>query len=532
LHGAVASAAELADHAVRVTPVDATEDRLRRLLAAADLHRWAGDATHATELLSMAMAIARTDDEQATVLAQRGDADGPPRSIRSYVDALAVAQDHALRASIHLRLADAMGWGDGTTEQIRHAELAVAEASRTSDSTLMCRALGIYGAASFYAGRGVLAPTMSEAMAVERSLPEWPLEEGPTVQFLNQLMWSFQPVEGRALCGEIEEVARRRQDHYLLIVATYYLGMILWRAGEWSEADRLTLRVVDLEAQYGDLAPTAYFPASIVAAHQGRVPEARERAQAGIARADATGVRLAESGYRWVLGFVDLSLGDAAAAVVNLRRSYEIRGHFMLEPAQRVELGDLLEALIALGELDEADGILATWYPRAEAVQRWWSLGVLARGQALLAAARSDLLEAFEKFQLSLEYHERANDPFQHARTLLALGRTQRRAKQRATARATLTEALARFDRLGAALWAEQTRAEIARIGGRSAAPQELTEAERRIADLVGQGRSNREVAAALYLAEHSVEAALTRIYRKLGVGSRTALARLLAAKS
>ena len=111
-------------------------------------------------------------------------------------------------------------------------------------------------------------------------------------------------------------------------------------------------------------------------------------------------------------------------------------------------------------------------------------------------------------------------------------GRTQRRAKQRGAARATLEDALARFERLGAPLWAEQTRAELARIGGRAPARGELTEAERRIARLVAEGSTNREVAAALFLTEHSVETALTRIYRKLGVRSRAELAHLLAAKS
>jgi DNA-binding CsgD family transcriptional regulator len=78
-------------------------------------------------------------------------------------------------------------------------------------------------------------------------------------------------------------------------------------------------------------------------------------------------------------------------------------------------------------------------------------------------------------------------------------------------------------------LWAAQARGELARIGGRRSTPGELTEAERRIAVLVAEGRPNREVAAALFLTEHSVEATLTRIYRKLDIRSRAELARRLA---
>ena len=107
-----------------------------------------------------------------------------------------------------------------------------------------------------------------------------------------------------------------------------------------------------------------------------------------------------------------------------------------------------------------------------------------------------------------------------------------RNEQQRAAARTTLEDALARFERLGAPLWAEQTRAELARIGGRAPASGDLTEAEQRIARLVARGSTNREVAAALFLTEHSVETALTRVYHKLGVRSRTELARLLAANS
>jgi DNA-binding CsgD family transcriptional regulator len=204
----------------------------------------------------------------------------------------------------------------------------------------------------------------------------------------------------------------------------------------------------------------------------------------------------------------------------------------MLEPAQRLELGDFLEALIAVGELDEAEEVIASWQERADTLDRAWALAILARCRALLLAARGDIEGAFASFERALTEHARSTDPFHHARTLLALGRTQRRAKRRGAARTTLDEALSVFERLGAPLWAEQTRAELARIGGRAPSRGELTEAERRIATLVAEGSTNREVAAALFLTVHSVETALTRVYRKLGVRSRAELAHLLAAKS
>jgi DNA-binding CsgD family transcriptional regulator len=270
-------------------------------------------------------------------------------------------------------------------------------------------------------------------------------------------------------------------------------------------------------------------PASLIAAHRGQIEDARNRSERALVLAEADGVRLGESGHRWVLGFIELSLGDAATALAQLERAWKIRdGVRLLEPGHRFELGDTLEAVIAVGELDEAERRLIPWEQRSRALDRSSAIAVTARCRALLLAARGDLAGAQEAFEQALAEHARIQNPFQHARTLLALGVTQRRAKQRGAARRTLEQALSIFERLGAPLWAEQARSEVARIGGRAPARGELTEAERRIAALVAEGRTNREVAAALFVTEHTVEGALTRAYRKLGVRSRTELAHRL----
>jgi len=125
----------------------------------------------------------------------------------------------------------------------------------------------------------------------------------------------------------------------------------------------------------------------------------------------------------------------------------------------------------------------------------------------------------------ALEEHERFQQPFDRARSLLVLGQIQRRRKQKSPARATLEQARETFAALQAALWVERTEAELARIGGRPPAPLELTATERSVAELVGEGRTNREVADALFMSPSTVQAHLKRIYRKLGVRSRTELA-------
>lgn len=105
----------------------------------------------------------------------------------------------------------------------------------------------------------------------------------------------------------------------------------------------------------------------------------------------------------------------------------------------------------------------------------------------------------------------------------------QRRLRRNRAARESLDAALDRFTAVGAPLWAEIARAELARVGGRVGSPGTLTPAEERIAALVAEGRTNKEVASELYLSVHTVEATLTRVYSKLGVRSRTRLARELA---
>ena len=135
-------------------------------------------------------------------------------------------------------------------------------------------------------------------------------------------------------------------------------------------------------------------------------------------------------------------------------------------------------------------------------------------------------------FERALEEHRRVPQPLELARTLLAKGQVERRARQKSAARRTLQQALGIFEELGAPLWAARARAELARIGGRAPAGDGLTPTERRIAELVAEGKTNKEVAAILVVAERTVESALTQIYRKLDVRSRTELARKLASSA
>ncbi len=186
-------------------------------------------------------------------------------------------------------------------------------------------------------------------------------------------------------------------------------------------------------------------------------------------------------------------------------------------------LQNQIEALVALGQLDDAGRVIEDVADRGRATCRSWHAAIAARGRALAAAARGDAIAARAAITAALEAHERLPQPFELGRTLLAQGQIERRFRQRGPPEA-LTRALDLFDGLGAPYWAEKAADELARIPGRSPGTQGLTETERRVAELVAEGLSNKEVAGRLFISVRTVEANLSKVFRKLEVGSRTEL--------
>ncbi len=191
-----------------------------------------------------------------------------------------------------------------------------------------------------------------------------------------------------------------------------------------------------------------------------------------------------------------------------------------------------IDALVALGRLEEAEETIAFVEEKGRPTHRSWHEAVAARGRALVASARGDFDGAREQFDRAITAHERLPQPFELGRTLLAQGTIERRAKRRGAARVAAGRALELFDQLGAPLWAEKAAQELARIPGRGR--------PRRRAERDGEpdrgarrsGLANKEVAAKLFVTVRTVEGNLTRIYRKLGVRSRTELAALYAARA
>lgn len=140
-----------------------------------------------------------------------------------------------------------------------------------------------------------------------------------------------------------------------------------------------------------------------------------------------------------------------------------------------------------------------------------------------MLAARGDLDGALSAAEDALRRAKQLDMPFVVARTLLAKGQLHRRRKEKRLAKEALGLAVARFDELGPPLWAERARAALSRVGLR-AGGDELTETERRVAELAAAGLTNRQVAAAAFMSPKTVAANLARVYRKLGISSRAEL--------
>jgi DNA-binding CsgD family transcriptional regulator len=153
-----------------------------------------------------------------------------------------------------------------------------------------------------------------------------------------------------------------------------------------------------------------------------------------------------------------------------------------------------------------------------------WAVAAAARCRGVLTDAEGDAQAAFAAFERALAQLEETPFPLERARTLLCLGTLRRQALQKKAAREALEQALAIFERLGARLWSDKTRAELARISGRRAGGDELTETEARVAELAADGMSNKQIAAALFMGVSTVEAHLSHVYRKLGIRSRIGL--------
>lgn len=334
--------------------------------------------------------------------------------------------------------------------------------------------------------------------------------------------------------GSLEQLIKRARAASAPGALPYPLGHLSevdFRMGRWSAAYAGASEAVELARELGQSAALVYGLVCVawIEAAQGRVNECRAHVTEALTMFGPLGITIQAYALR-VLGLMALGIGEADEAITHLGPLQAV-----LETEQCVEQGvfqqtpDLIEAYVRTGRMTEARETLSRFQKRARQSQRTWALATAARCEGMLAETSFEA--AFEE---ALEWHAQTPTPFERARTELCYGQRLRRARLRARAREHLQAALVTFEQLGAAPWAERARNELRATGETPGRPrpwsvERLTLQELQVALKVAEGATNREAATALFLSPKTIEAHLSRVYSKLGVRSRTELARYLA---
>jgi DNA-binding CsgD family transcriptional regulator len=337
--------------------------------------------------------------------------------------------------------------------------------------------------------------------------------------------------ESRELAGRATRLARESGPMLLLQTLTL-LAETCVRQGEWQRAVAAASEGLALAGDLGQPNVRAYFLQSLlrVDGARGNEQACREAAQQALPLIRASGVAIPAVLVNGALGLLELGLDRLEDAVATLAEASELavsKGMFGRDILPEI---DLVEALVRLGRGDEAQARFQAWRGRGghEGSRLVEALAARCRG---LLADEGDFEPAFEE---ALGLHAAGINPFAEARTRLCYGERLRRAGRRIDARRQLRAALETFEALEAAAWIKRARRELRATGeklGRRAAASgdELTPQELQVALQVAEGRTNREVGAALFLSPKTVEFHLARVYRKLDISSRADLIRRFA---
>jgi DNA-binding CsgD family transcriptional regulator len=337
----------------------------------------------------------------------------------------------------------------------------------------------------------------------------------------------------RVLQGEITRLIgmARKADTFGLL--PYLLGVsadVSYRVGDWENAGD-ALASVELADEYGQrgILPFCLVTSARLHAAKGDAAQARDEIERGIALAREVGSAMVIVWGRAALGFLELGMGRAEAAIVELEQVRASTAESGIEDPSFVPWApDLVEAYLRAGREADAEQASASLTRRAEQTGVALPLALAARCRGLVEEG------GFEAhFDEALAQHDRADAPFETARTLLAYGSRLHRARRRVDGRKMLRAALETFEQLGAGPWIERTNAELRAAGAIRrdpvADPDELSAQEVRVAMAVAEGATNKQVAAGLFLSPKTIDFHLGRVYRKLGIHSRTELAALVA---
>jgi DNA-binding CsgD family transcriptional regulator len=531
-HGYAAAAIAL-ERAARLSPEEGP--RARRLFAAADAARHGGKTEEAFSLLARALDSAHEPRLRAEIQQARGQIEifrGRTYAARQLLATEAAgveALDPDLAASL---LADAAlasllsGDPHGSVETGRRALRALQ--SQGGSAALITKLF--LGTALYRVGQ------VREGLELVRSAP--PILEGERVEPMqlvhagNILTWAGEHTRARALLRRAIEDIRNTAALGVLPFALYVSSGLDTRTGRWTSAYADASEAVRIASDTDNafVRCHALGQLALVEAGQGREEQCRAHASEALALARALDIEDPRD-IGDALGLLELGLGCPEEAIRHLTPVTRAGGED--GPGQpvvaRASLPDLVEAYVLSGRAPP-DELVAALAAPAQATDSASFGALAARCRGLLAG--DDEFEAF--FREALRMYALAGMPFAAARTALSYGQRLRRGGRRVESRMQLRHALATFLRLGARTWAESAERELRTTGETvrrrgTSATEELSPQELQIGLVVAQGVTNREAGAKLFLSPKTIEYHLSHVYRKLGVRSRTELARLIA---
>ncbi|WP_240508830.1 LuxR family transcriptional regulator, partial [Streptomyces ossamyceticus] len=468
-----------------------------------------------------------------------------------YPQALADAgDDPRLLALVHYQLA----WralvidGDfaaGREEAARSAELA----ARAGDRRTELLALAHQAQVETLMGHPDAPATIKKALKEPQDPQLACHHNGAGATRFRWLMMSDQFGDARATATALLREVRRRgmvesEVHYVRFLAEIEL-----RTGHCGRALDLAREGYGLARDSGIGEGASAMLTSLAEAAGGDVERAQALAREAAEHAEQDGDLMYLSRALGALGHAQLVSGDAAGTVQSLRRVRELEeGLGVTDPARGRWQADLAEALVRVGEIAEAQDVIDVTRQRALRLGRESILAALDRAEALVRAARGEHDAAVRQLTSAQGRLAKLGCGLEEARAAYALaclrampqalGVAPRPGVALVTGPAAYDEASRLFRRCRALPWlrqVEQLSAAPVPVPQPAIAPSALdalaglAATERQVAELVMEGATNREIAGKLYISVKTVEATLTRVYRKLGIRSRVDIVRLAA---
>ncbi|MFE9425917.1 LuxR C-terminal-related transcriptional regulator [Kitasatospora sp. NPDC006697] len=536
LRGEHALAAELFLLAAQRTP---REDGLlrseRALNAVRDAASW-GDLTRGQAAARLLLDHDASPTQRVDALLALADANGqhPGDTDELFAAALhEAAGDPGLIAKVLIHQAIWANVKEGAPELAAAlVGRAAALAQAAGDTTTAAVALTMQARVQRILGRPEAQATLDRALAQQRTTAV-PVNGTPEHLAARHALFDDRLADARTALLPLLVEAEQTGDAAGTVDVLRSLAEVEIRAGRCARALEYADRAQALTERAGLSAGPACYTSALVEGTASHRDLALTHARRGAHACRQEGNQVYLSRNLFALGHLLLATGRPHEALEALE---EVRA---LETLQRVHdpsvlrwHPDLAETLIALGRLDHAHDLLTDTHRTATALGRHCVLPALERAQALIDAALGHYDNAARRLTDAADRLHHL--PLERGRTLLTLSHTERRGRRRSSARSAARSAADLFTSHGAHPWADTATRLLHRLehttpdaGTRPG----LTSAEQRCAELAADGASNRDIAAALTISVKTVEATLTRVYRKLGLQSRIQLARAIAAE-